>query len=118
MLLFHLKTSLCLYGKDKETLKDINTKINAGQTIAIVGKSGSGKSTLVNLIPRFYDVGSGSIEIDDVPIESYTIKSLRSNISLVTQEVTLFNDTIENNIVYGGHSNQDISDAIRSLSYR
>ena len=102
------------YGKDKETLKDINTKINAGQTIAIVGKSGSGKSTLINLIPRFYDVGSGSIEIDDVPIESYTIKSLRSNISLVTQEVTLFNDTIENNIVYGGHSNQDISDAIQA----
>ena len=102
------------YGKDKETLKDINTKINAGQTIAIVGKSGSGKSTLVNLIPRFYDVGSGSIEIDDVPIESYTIKSLRSNISLVTQEVTLFNDTIKNNIVYGGHSNQDISDAIQA----
>tara|TARA_B100001540_G_scaffold77784_1_gene70034 strand:+ start:505 stop:2238 length:1734 start_codon:yes stop_codon:yes gene_type:complete len=102
------------YGKDKETLKDINTKINAGQTIAIVGKSGSGKSTLVNLIPRFYDVGSGSIEIDDVPIESYTMKSLRSNISLVTQEVTLFNDTIENNIVYGGHSNQDISDAIQA----
>ena len=89
------------YGKDKETLKDINIKINAGQTIAIVGKSGSGKSTIVNLIPRFYDVGSGSIEIDDLPIESYTIKSLRSNISLVTQEVTLFNDTIENNIVYG-----------------
>ena len=102
------------YGKDKETLKDINTKINAGQTIAIVGKSGSGKSTLVNLIPRFYDVGSGSIEIDDLPIESYTIKSLRSNISLVTQEVTLFNDTIENNIVYGGYSNQDISDAIQA----
>ena len=102
------------YGKDKETLKDINTKINAGQTIAIVGKSGSGKSTLVNLIPRFYDVGSGSIEIDDLPIESYTIKSLRSNISLVTQEVTLFNDTIESNIVYGGHSNQDISDAIQA----
>jgi len=102
------------YGKDKETLKDINTKINAGQTIAIVGKSGSGKSTLVNLIPRFYDVGSGFIEIDDVPIESYTIKSLRSNISLVTQEVTLFNDTIESNIVYGGHSNQDISDAIQA----
>ena len=102
------------YGKDKETLKDVNTKINAGQTIAIVGKSGSGKSTIVNLIPRFYDVGSGSIEIDDLPIESYTIKSLRSNISLVTQEVTLFNDTIENNIVYGGHSNQDISDAIQA----
>ncbi len=102
------------YGKDKETLKDINTNINAGQTIAIVGKSGSGKSTLVNLIPRFYNVGSGSIEIDDLPIESYTIKSLRSNISLVTQEVTLFNDTIENNIVYGGHSNQDISDAIQA----
>ena len=102
------------YGKDKETLKDINTKINAGQTIAIVGKSGSGKSTLVNLVPRFYDVGSGSIEIDDLSIESYTIESLRSNISLVTQEVTLFNDTIENNIVYGGHSNQDISDAIQA----
>ena len=102
------------YGKDKETLKDINTNINAGQTIAVVGKSGSGKSTLVNLITRLYDIGSGSVEIDDMPIESYTIKSLRSNISLVTQEVTLFNDTIENNIVYGGHSNQDISDAIQA----
>jgi|TARA_B100001094_G_scaffold160977_1_gene155706 subfamily B ATP-binding cassette protein MsbA len=101
------------YGADRETLKNINTKINAGQTIAIVGKSGSGKSTLVNLIPRFYDVASGCIEIDDLSIESYTLQSLRSNISLVTQEVTLFNDTIENNIVYGGHSSHEIQAAIK-----
>ena len=101
------------YGPDKETLKNLNTKIKAGQTIAIVGKSGSGKSTLVNLIPRFYDVASGCIEIDDLPIESYTLQSLRSNISLVTQEVTLFNDTIENNIIYGGHSSDEIQVAIR-----
>ena len=101
------------YGPDKETLKNLNTKIKSGQTIAIVGKSGSGKSTLVNLIPRFYDVVSGCIEIDDLPIESYTLQSLRSNISLVTQEVTLFNDTIENNIIYGGHSSDEIQVAIR-----
>ena len=101
------------YGPDKETLKNLNTKIKSGQTIAIVGKSGSGKSTLVNLIPRFYDIASGCIEIDDLPIESYTLQSLRSNISLVTQEVTLFNDTIENNIIYGGHSSDEIQVAIR-----
>ena len=101
------------YGADKETLKNINTIIKAGETIAIVGKSGSGKSTLVNLIPRFYDVASGCIEIDDLPIETYTLQSLRSNISLVTQEVTLFNDTIENNIIYGGHSSDEIQVAIR-----
>ena len=101
------------YGADKETLKNINTIIKAGQTIAIVGKSGSGKSTLVNLIPRFYDVASGCIEIDDLPIETYTLQSLRLNISLVTQEVTLFNDTIENNIIYGGHSSDEIQVAIR-----
>ncbi|HJM71116.1 MAG TPA: ATP-binding cassette domain-containing protein, partial [Gammaproteobacteria bacterium] len=101
------------YGSDKEILKNVNTRINAGQTIAVVGKSGSGKSTFVNLIPRFYDIESGSIEIDDLPIESYTLQSLRSNISLVTQEVTLFNDTIENNIVYGGHSKDEINDAIK-----
>ena len=101
------------YGPDKETLKNLNTKIKSGQTIAIVGKSGSGKSTLVNLIPRFYDVASGCIEIDDLPIESYTLQSLRSNISLVTQEVTLFNDTIENNIIYGSHSSDEIQVAIR-----
>ena len=101
------------YSADKETLKNLNTKIKAGQTIAIVGKSGSGKSTLVNLIPRFYDVASGCIEIDDLPIETYTLQSLRSNISLVTQEVTLFNDTIENNIIYGGHSSDEIQVAIR-----
>ena len=101
------------YGPDKETLKNLNTKIKSGQTIAIVGKSGSGKCTLVNLIPRFYDVASGCIEIDDLPIESYTLQSLRSNISLVTQEVTLFNDTIENNIIYGGHTRDEIQVAIR-----
>ena len=101
------------YGPDKETLKNLNTKIKSGQTIAIVGKSGSGKSTLVNLIPRFYDVASGCIEIDDLPIESYTLQSLRSNISLVTQEVTLFNDTIENNIIYGGHTSDEIQVVIR-----
>jgi subfamily B ATP-binding cassette protein MsbA len=102
------------YGPNKETLKSINIEIKAGQTVAIVGKSGSGKSTLVNLLPRFYDVESGSIEIDDIPIHEYTLTSLRSNISLVTQEITLFNDTIENNIVYGQHSNYAIEDAIQA----
>tara|TARA_Y100001934_G_scaffold54550_1_gene67215 strand:- start:904 stop:2637 length:1734 start_codon:yes stop_codon:yes gene_type:complete len=110
----HFKDVNFSYGSEKETLKNINTNIKAGQTIAIVGKSGSGKTTFVNLIPRFYDVEKGSIEIDGLPIEEYTLESLRSNISLVTQEVTLFNDTIENNIMYGGHSNQEITDAVKA----
>lgn len=83
------------------TLKNINISINAGQCIAFVGSSGSGKSTLVNLLPRFFDIDSGSIEINDNNINLYKINSLRSHIGIVTQQATLFNRTISENISYG-----------------
>ncbi|MCX8023429.1 MAG: lipid A export permease/ATP-binding protein MsbA [Syntrophorhabdaceae bacterium] len=86
---------------DKMVLKNINLKINKNEVLAIVGESGVGKTTLVNLIPRFYDVTSGSIEIDGIDIRDITLKSLRNNIALVTQDVILFNDSIMNNISHG-----------------
>ena len=79
-----------------------------------MGKSGSGKTTLVNLIPRFYDISSGKLMIDSENIENYSLRSLRSNISLVTQEVTLFNDTIFNNIAYGKYSDDEVRRAVSS----
>lgn len=82
-------------------LKDINLTIEAGQTVALVGRSGSGKSTLASLIARFYQHEQGRILIDDVDVNEYDLYSLRENISIVTQAVTLFNDTITNNIAYG-----------------
>jgi len=85
-------------------LKDINLKINKGEIIAIVGVSGVGKTTLVDLIPRFYDVTEGSIKIDDIDIRNVTLKSLRDQIGIVTQETFLFNQTVRYNIAYG---NQD-----------
>ena len=94
------------------TLKNINLSIKSGETVAIVGKSGSGKTTLVNLLPRFYDISSGFLSIDHQSIEEYSLSSLRANISVVTQEVTLFNDTIMNNIAYGDYSSEAIDKAI------
>ena len=87
---------------EKPVLKDVTLKINRNEVLAVVGKSGEGKTTLANLIPRFYDVSQGSIEIDGVDIRDVTLRSLRNNIALVTQDVILFNDTIRNNIAYGG----------------
>lgn len=90
------------YGDDAgPVLDDISLSVGSGKSIAIVGHSGSGKSTLVSLLPRFFDVDSGEILIDDVPIRDYTLSSLRDNISLVSQDVVLFNDTIANNLAYG-----------------
>ncbi|MEO1202990.1 MAG: lipid A export permease/ATP-binding protein MsbA [Pseudomonadota bacterium] len=90
------------YGDaDEYVLEGISLKVEAGQTLAIVGHSGSGKSTLAMLLPRFYDVTSGDILIDDVPIRDYTLASLRDNLSIVSQDVVLFNDTIANNLAYG-----------------
>ena len=85
-----------------DVLHDISLQIPAGKTIALVGRSGSGKSTLVNLIPRFYDYTSGEILLDGKLLKDYRLASLRSQIALVNQQVTLFNDTIANNIAYGG----------------
>ncbi|MFC1849756.1 ABC transporter ATP-binding protein [candidate division CSSED10-310 bacterium] len=82
-------------------LREINLKAHFGQTIALVGESGAGKSTLVNLIPRFFEPDEGSITIDGNDINTLTLKSLRSQIGIVSQDTVLFNDTIKNNIAYG-----------------
>lgn len=87
---------------DKEwILRDINLEIQPGMKMAIVGTSGGGKSTMINLIPRFYDVTEGSVEVDGYDVRSVTQKSLRNQISVVSQEIVLFNDTIRRNISYG-----------------
>lgn len=88
------------YGKT-QLFKEINLKIEVGEVLAIVGPSGSGKSTLVNLIPRFYDVTSGSITIDDNNIKDLSIKSLRDKISIVSQDTFLFDGNIKDNIAIG-----------------
>jgi subfamily B ATP-binding cassette protein MsbA len=82
-------------------LRRINFTAQSGEVVAIVGTSGAGKTTLVNLLPRFYDVTDGSIAIDGVDIRELTLKSLREQIGLVTQETVLFNDTVRANIAYG-----------------
>ena len=83
-----------------QILHKINFKINGGETVALVGHSGAGKSTIMNLIPRFYDPTSGDILIDDQSIYNSKLSSLRKNISLVSQEITLFDDTVRSNIAY------------------
>ena len=101
--------------EDKMILKNLNLKINKNEVIAVVGESGVGKTTLVNLIPRFYDIASGSIEIDNIDIKNVTLNSLRNNIALVTQDVILFNDSVKNNIAYGFESDMiKIEEAART----
>lgn len=82
-------------------LKGFNLKVSAGDTVAIVGPNGSGKTTLINLIPRLYDVDDGAVMIDGVDIRDVTLKSLRAQIGMVTQDVVTFNDTVAANISYG-----------------
>jgi len=87
--------------EEKMILQDIKLCVKKGEIIAIVGVSGAGKTTLCNLLPRFYDASSGNIFIDGQDIRDLTIKSLRRQIGIVTQETILFNDTIKNNLTYG-----------------
>ncbi len=100
------------YGNDDgPVLRNISVSIGAGQTLAIVGHSGSGKSTLASLLPRFYEVTDGDILLDGVSIRDYTLSNLRDNISLVSQDVVLFDDTIANNLAYGElrvHSREEL----------
>ena len=86
--------------EEAKTLKNISLKFEGGKMTSLVGHSGSGKSTILNLIPRFYDPESGDITIDDQSIYKSTIESLRNEVSMVSQETTLFDDTIKNNIKY------------------
>jgi subfamily B ATP-binding cassette protein MsbA len=86
---------------EKPALASISCHISAGETVALVGRSGSGKTTLVGLLPRFYDVDSGSIQLDGNELSDYDITFLRQQLSLVNQNITLFNDTLFNNIAYG-----------------
>jgi subfamily B ATP-binding cassette protein MsbA len=97
-------------------LNDINLTIRAGEMVALVGSSGSGKTTLVNLIPRFYEPTAGRILIDGVDIQSYTLRSLRSQIGMVSQDVILFDDSVRNNIAFGREdaTDEDIIQAARS----
>ena len=88
-------------GAKKEVLKDINFSVSPGETIALVGSSGSGKTSLVSLIPRFYNHEEGKILLDGTDVNDFSLVNLRSHIAIVSQNVTLFNDTIFNNIAYG-----------------
>ena len=96
-----------------DVLQDINLDMPRAK-VALVGRSGSGKSTLASLLPRFYDVGRGSISLDGVNINDIRLDSLRQQIALVTQQVTLFNDTLRNNIAYGDLA--DVDDAAINLA--
>jgi len=90
------------YDREKgQVLRNIDLEIEAGTTVALVGRSGSGKSSLVSLLPRFYDVSGGRITLDGVDIREYRLADLRRQIALVSQDVILFDDTIANNIAYG-----------------
>ncbi len=101
---------------DEWVLEDINLDVNKGEVIALVGMSGGGKTSLVNLIPRFYDTNKGAILIDGADIKELSIKSLRKQIAIVTQEPILFNDTVRSNIAYGREdaSEEDIEKAAKA----
>ena len=94
--------SLTYPGKQVPALERISLDIAPGETVALVGASGSGKTTLANLVPRFYDPDTGTIELDGVDVRDLKLRSLRGHIALVSQDVVLFNDTLAHNIAYGG----------------
>jgi len=99
-------------------LSEISLRVAAGEKVAIVGASGAGKSTLVNLVPRFFDVSSGSILIDGHDVRDVTLHSLRSQMGIVTQETILFDDTVANNVAYGpeNYDRNEIIEAARAAN--
>lgn len=102
-----------LYDDNTQALSNINLTVPIGQNLAIVGPSGGGKTTLTNLVPRFLDVTAGTICIDSTDLRDVTLKSLRDQIAMVTQQTILFNDTVKNNIAYGslGSVDEEIENA-------
>lgn len=101
-------------GTEKPVLDNISFTVEPGQMVALVGRSGSGKSTLAGLIPRFYHHEQGQILLDGIDVERYTLRNLRRHIALVTQHVTLFNDTVANNIAYGDLAGAPLDDVRRA----
>lgn len=101
-------------GSERMALEDLNLSIGAGQTVALVGASGGGKTTISALIPRFYRVSKGQIRIDGIDINDLTLTSLRQNIALVSQDIVLFNSTIEANIAFGARDTCNRDDVIRA----
>ncbi len=103
------------YAPGKTALQDLTLEAPAGKTVALVGPSGAGKSTIINLIPRFYDVDAGAVTIDGVDVRQVTLASLRASIGLVSQEISLFDDTVAANIAYGrpGAAREEIERAAR-----
>ena len=106
------------YDPSKKILKDINFTLNAGKSIAIVGPSGSGKSTIVNLIPRLYDVDSGSVTFDGIDVRKLDLEFLRNQVGVVSQETYLFNGTIRDNLLYAkpGATEEDMIEALKKAN--
>lgn len=101
-------------GSERRVLDGIDFEIEPGKMVALVGRSGSGKTTLASLIPRFYDHSEGQILLDGIDVEQYSLRNLRRHISLVTQQVTLFNDTVANNIAYGDLAGAPREDIVKA----
>jgi len=106
------------YVTDQAALAEMSFEVPAGKTVALVGPSGAGKSTILNLIPRFYDVDNGRITIDGTDVRDVTFESLRGAMALVSQEITLFDDTIRANIAYGrpDASEEEIIEAAKNAA--
>jgi len=107
-----------VYGNGAPALQRLSLTVPAGKTVALVGASGAGKTTILNLVPRFYDVASGAVRIDGADVREVTLASLRAAIALVSQEVTLFDDTVRANIAYGrfGASDQEVVAAAKAAA--
>jgi subfamily B ATP-binding cassette protein MsbA len=105
------------YIKDEEVLKGISFDVKSGQTVAIVGATGAGKSTIINLINRFYEIDSGTICIDDISVDEYTLESLRKQVAIVLQDVFLFSDSILNNITLKDENitQKDVENAAKQI---